>query len=796
MTYFTIIRRSLIAISALALSLILWLNGSFWYDAYLQRTDASELLQSIRLDDTLFKLSRDLSKERNLIHMMLNDTSAEIAVKQSALIELQDISHVLNSQLLEDIAIAMNTPSMVSRLTFEPAIVEDQIKSISIQWQSLKLARESILAQLALPPVNRDADLLQRIFDQYSTFVDTTQQLRRKLHITPRRNELSIENLQTLRATIWNFGEAIAREASLISGLMVIGEQATSKHISLIESFHSQELSNWRDLNDYVQHQGSNTDLVHSISRIEEQYFNEYVKLRNKILADLKTSKTTPVWLDQWLFVVNRINSQLDALDNKISIEVRTIGQDVEAHGVRRLIIDTTIVAICLLIGAAVIAVLNRIQHMATHDALTGLPNRIRFENLLKTALSGTNEHRVGLMIIDLDGFKQVNDRLGHSYGDQLLKQVADRLLDNSANDVTIARLGGDEFVVVNILRHSDQTLTDSAKIYVSILAREFDIEGKSVSIGASIGLCLSSDQIFTPEQLLKNADIAMYHAKAQGKNCFQMYDRAVCDEYQSRIQLELDLKQAIKEKQFKLQYQPQVNVRTHKVDGVEALIRWEHPEKGMIAPNKFIQIAEETNLISAIGDWVIDGACRQISIWSKNDLTKIKVAVNVSTSQFSRHGFVEFVETTCTKYNVDPRFLELEITESALSENIERVIETFNQLRALHIEIAIDDFGTGYSSLSYLQDLPVDTIKIDKSFIDRLNKQSDSSIAKTIVALAKACGLKTVAEGVETGCQREQITDLECDYIQGYFYSKPLNAAEIPQKISEINSPISNKAA
>ena len=433
---------------------------------------------------------------------------------------------------------------------------------------------------------------------------------------------------------------------------------------------------------------------------------------------------------------------------------------------------------------------------MATHDALTGLPNRIRFENLLKTALSGTNEHRVGLMIIDLDGFKQVNDRLGHSYGDQLLKQVADRLLDNSANDVTIARLGGDEFVVVNILRHSGQTLTDSAQIYVSILAREFDIEGKSVSIGASIGLCLSSDQIFTPEQLLKNADIAMYHAKAQGKNCFQMYDRSVCDEYQSRIQLELDLKQAIKEKQFKLQYQPQVNVQTNKVDGVEALIRWEHPENGMIAPNKFIQIAEETNLISAIGDWVIDEACRQISIWSKNDLTKIKVAVNVSTSQFSRQGFVEFVETTCTKYNVDPRFLELEITESALSENIERVIETFNQLRALHIEIAIDDFGTGYSSLSYLQDLPVDTIKIDKSFIDRLNEQSDSSIAKTIVALAKACGLKTVAEGVETDCQRKQITDLECDYIQGYFYSKPLNAAEIPQKISEINSPISKKAA
>jgi len=218
-TYFTIIRRSLIAISALALSLILWLSGSFWYDAYLQRTDASELLQSIRLDDTLFKLSRDLSKERNLIHVMLNDTSAEIAVKQSALIELQDISHVLNSQLLEEIAIAMNTPSMVSRLTFEPAIVEDQIKSMGAQWQSLKLARESILAQLALPPVNRDADLLQRVFDQYSTFVDTTQQLRRKLHITPRRNELSIENLQTLRATNWNFGEAIAREASLINTL-------------------------------------------------------------------------------------------------------------------------------------------------------------------------------------------------------------------------------------------------------------------------------------------------------------------------------------------------------------------------------------------------------------------------------------------------------------------------------------------------------------------------------------------------------------------------------------------------
>ena len=796
MTYFSIIRRSLIAISALALSLILWLSGSFWYDAYLQRIDASELLQSIRLDDTLFRLSRDLSKERNLIHVMLNDNSAEIAVKQSALIELQDKSYALKSQLLEKVAVAMSTPSLVNRLTFEPTIVKEQIKSIRSHWQDLKLERESTMSQLALSSEKRDGQLLQRIYDQYCASVDATQLLRQKLHITPRRNELSIENLQTLRTTNWNFGEAIAREASLISGLIVVGEQAKSDQLALIDSFHRQALDDWSELNNYVQHQGSNTDLVYSISRLEKLYFDEYVKLRNKILSDFETADTTPVWLDQWLFVVNRVNSHLDTFDEKISLEVRTIGQEVEAHGVRRLIIDTFVVVICLLIGVAVISVLKRIQHMATHDALTGLPNRIRFEKLLENALSGTNEYQVGLMIIDLDGFKQVNDRLGHSYGDILLKQVAGRLIENTDSDTTIARLGGDEFVLVSKISDSEQPFTDIARNHVSNLAREFDIEGKRVLIGASIGLCFSSKQICTSEQLLKNADIAMYHAKAQGKNCFQIYDRAVSEQYQTRIQLEIDLKQAIKEKQFTLHFQPQVSVQTQKVDGVEALIRWQHPEKGMIPPNEFIPLAEETNLISTIGDWVIDEACRQISLWNAEGLIDIKVAVNVTTSQFSRNGFVDYVKTTCEKYNIDAQFLELEITESALADNIESIVETFNQLRALQIEIAIDDFGTGYSSLSYLQDLPVDTIKIDKSFIDRLNENADNSIAKTIVILAKACGLKTVAEGVETEKQREQIANLDCEYIQGYFYSKPLSADDIPNKINEINASSTQRAA
>ena len=789
MTYFSIIRRSLLAISTLALSLILWLSVSFWYDAYLQRIDASDLLQGITLDDNLFRLSRDLSKERDLIHIMLTDSNSNHAVKKAALVELQGESFNHYEQVLRDISIALATRSLVNRLAFKPAFVEEQVESLRSQWKDLNLKREIALTQLSMPPADRDENLRQQVFKQFTASIDATQLVKDKLRITQRRTELSIDQLETLRTANWYFGEDIASEASIISGIILLGKRVTSTQLQMIKAIHSDALENWEELNFYVHKQGATSGLVDTIGRIEERYFVEYIELRDKILSDYQTLDSTPVWIDQWLFVVKRMHSQLDTLDEKISLEVRTNSQEVEAHAVRRLIIDTALVLICLLIGAAVVATLKRIQHMATHDALTGLPNRIRFENLLDHEFKERKDYRIGVIILDVYGFKRVNDRLGHSIGDQLLMQVASRLAKSTESGIVLARLGGDEFASIVKIYDDLESFTNTAEQYISVLAREFEVEGTRVQIGSCIGLSYSSDDTHSATELMKNADFAMYQAKAHGKDCFRLFDQDISDKYQYRIQLELELREAVKEQQFQLYYQPQFNVQTQKIDAVEALIRWDHPEKGLVAPDVFLPLAEETGLLTVIGDWVLDEACRQISVWNKGSLAGIRIAANVSAAHFSRPGFVEYVESTYRKHNIDPRSLELEITESALVDNMESVIETFNSLRAMNIELAIDDFGTGYSSLSYLQDLPVDTLKIDKSFIDRLDEDSENSIAKTIVMLAKACGLKTVAEGVETERQRSQISEFGCEYIQGYFYSKPMESSKVPQKIAEINA-------
>ncbi|WP_160725507.1 EAL domain-containing protein [Bacillus sp. USDA818B3_A] len=419
------------------------------------------------------------------------------------------------------------------------------------------------------------------------------------------------------------------------------------------------------------------------------------------------------------------------------------------------------------------------IKHLAFHDYLTGLPNRNMLESILSNGCMAVKD--IAVLFIDLDRFKIINDTLGHSMGDQLLKKVADRLKNSLTDKDLIFRQGGDEFIV--ILKDADREKAAAvANQIIDALSTPFKLNATEVFSSPSIGISLAREDGETVEALIKHADFAMYQAKKAGKKTYRFYS---CIKYQgdfNPLTMEMELHKAIKQKDFYLYYQPKVNLRTGKMFGVEALIRWNHVDWGIVAPSKFIPIAEESGLIISIGEWVLRQACTQNKSWQEKGYPPLVISVNLSALQFSHPGIVSTIEKVLKETGLDPQYLELEITES-MTIDIEHTISTLHELKKLGVSISIDDFGTGFSSLNYLKQFPVDTLKIDQSFVrELLNNTNDDTIVKTIISMAHHLQLKVVAEGIET---REQLVFLQqhlCDEGQGYFFSNALSAEKLPE--------------
>ncbi|MDE0856058.1 MAG: EAL domain-containing protein, partial [Nevskia sp.] len=426
--------------------------------------------------------------------------------------------------------------------------------------------------------------------------------------------------------------------------------------------------------------------------------------------------------------------------------------------------------------------------HLANHDALTGLPNRNLLNERIVQALSRARREgrSVGVLFLDLDGFKYVNDSFGHTLGDTLLKTVAARLRHAVRESDTVARLGGDEFVLVLDSGHAEEAEVVAAKL-VGIFSRPLPADGRSLHLTASIGISVYPQDGDSAEMLLKHADVAMYRAKERGRNSYQRYARAMSLETEERVRLENALRDAVEHQRFELHYQPQADLADGRVSGVEALIRWDHPESGMISPSRFIPLAEDTGLIMQIGAWTLDTACAQLARWRAAGHVDLTMAVNLSARQFHLHNVPQLVRQTLHKHRVPAQALELELTESALMLNAEGVVETLRELKAIGVSLAMDDFGTGYSSLSHLKRFPIDTIKIDQSFIVDLPDSEDAAlIVRAILAMARSLGLKTVGEGVESAEQLDFLGDNGCDTIQGHYFSRGCNAAAISRLLAE----------
>ena len=431
----------------------------------------------------------------------------------------------------------------------------------------------------------------------------------------------------------------------------------------------------------------------------------------------------------------------------------------------------------------------QELTQLALHDTLTGLPNRVLLADRIDQAMHKATAEGgcFALMFIDLDGFKPVNDAFGHHMGDQLLREVALRLRDDLRSQDTLARIGGDEFVLLVQLAEPDDALQVASR-QVGMISQPFRVSGHDLLISASLGIVLYPGNGQTAEELLMNADAAMYHAKGAGKNGHSFFDASMNSNARKQLQLLQDLRQALEQQQFRLFYQPKFDALKGTPVGAEALLRWEHPEEGLLLPDRFIALAEKTGLIIPIGDWVLDEACRQMRLWYEQGYQHWRIAVNLSALQFCHVGLVDSVAGALARHNLPANSLTLEITETTAMSDADASMEVLQKLSDMGVDLSIDDFGTGYSSLMYLKRLPANELKIDRGFVRDLEHDSDdAAIVSAIVALGQALGLRIVAEGVETDMQQSFLTRLGCDSLQGYLLGHPLPAEKFMADIGRL---------
>ncbi|MBL4712608.1 MAG: EAL domain-containing protein [Gammaproteobacteria bacterium] len=421
------------------------------------------------------------------------------------------------------------------------------------------------------------------------------------------------------------------------------------------------------------------------------------------------------------------------------------------------------------------------IRHMAQHDALTDLPNRSLFRERLEQSMATTQRHpgeMLAIMFLDLDRFKTINDTLGHHTGDALLIAVTERLKNVTRNVDTVARLGGDEFAIIQTGVHDTDGVVKLAQKIIDKVAEVYEFDGNEVNTSTSIGITLYPEDEKDADQLLQNADMAMYKAKRAGRNNFQFYCSEMHDEIQHSVNMEKDIRRALIADEFVMYFQPQINLANGTIVSVEALVRWQHPENGLVPPNEFIPIAEDSGLILPLGKLVLEKSCQWAKQWQDAGNAPLRVAVNLSAVQFNDPELVESITSILEKVGLAAEYLELEITESFLMENASKTIRTLNQLHDLGLMLAIDDFGTGYSSLSYLKRFPVNKIKIDQSFVNDITTDKDDAIiVRSVIGLGHNLGLNVIAEGVETEEQLRFLQINGCDEIQGYFIGKPMPA-------------------
>ena len=750
-----------LALGSVAATLILWLSTSFWLDAQRQYDDARRLAESVELGREIGAVARELGRWRTKALAALSDagdveTAAPFAAApgDDALVRLRGA--------LRRAGAAIDAPAFAEGLPRSPFALRASIDEAA-RLGALLADRHASVARRASTdvPATARARAVRSSLVLADRLVAELHALEDGLRFDPRVAIGRVRGLQRLHADARDFAEAAGIDASTEAEA---GRRATA----LAERLRSRAAA-------------PDTDPA----------------LADAVKALVRTWRPG--------LPATGTDEAAARLDGRIRSAIEAEARRSAAHGMRRMAIDTLLILVCFWIALASLRLLKNVQHQGWHDRVTDLPNRFRFEYLLERALddaarSGTV---VAALVLDVDRFTEVNASAGHGAGDALLRALGARLAERLGERGTLAALGGDEFAAVLPRVGSAATALAVAETLRLACREPFEIGAASVSVTLSVGVALpdapgersAGERGATAKALLGRADVALRRAKDDGRDRGQSFDHELAERERGRMRLERELRRAVPAGELELHYQPKVGAASGRVDGLEALVRWRHPERGLLPPGLFVPLAERSGSILAIGDWVLAEAVRRTAAWHREGLAPLRVAVNVSAEQFLEPGFVERVTGTLARHGLAPDRLELEVTESVAMGDVETVIDRLGRLRALGVSIAVDDFGTGYSSLQYLERLPLDVLKIDRAFVAGL-AGGDRSLVRTIVSMARSLELATVAEGVETPEQLARVLELGCDSIQGYLYSRPVPADEVPATVARIEAELASERA
>ena len=782
------IRGNLVLINVVVIGLILWLAVSFLHVAITQRNDAVRMQRNIDTERTIFQTSKILAHERDLysnyLHSNGSPTRQEVEQLKSASLDSDVMLSKMRAQIIQQTV----KDTVFEHMPTTRSVLREQLDELQRNTAKLNDYRNQSLAQSDLPANLRDNSVNSALFKNQTNIIASVVNLAKSLKYLPNTDSAAIAHYNELINEVLVLNVDLARMSTALNQEVITDISETSDKQLQIAVLNQQIERQLEQLFLTVQATDNSSQLALISIEAKRVYQENYLRINEGFHVDTASQKLNEMSLSDLRMVLTYVSTVTAELANATHSSIEVLVEEYASRAYRNLVIDIFLVALCFAITLASVALNRRIKRYAFYDSLTQLHNRLSFESTLEdSSISGP--HMQAVIFIDLDRFKSINDNYGHAVGDELLLEVASRLKVVCGTKYMLARLGGDEFAVFADDVPSEVHIEKMASDMVDALKDNYDIKDLSLNVGASAGVSISPLDCKCGIEMLRNAEIAMYHSKATKISGVFRFNQAMADSYRERLQLEADLRKGVKNNEFQLVYQPKVCTQSGQVKSVEALLRWSHPERGFVSPAQFIPVAEDNGLMGAIGHWVLNEACREIALLKSTTHQRMQVAINISAQQFGDHDFVGSVFSALDKYALDPECLELEVTESIVMTDVERVIAMLKLLKESGISIAIDDFGTGYSSLQYLQKLPLDTLKIDRAFITELeNHDPDSSVANSIVQLAKLFNLETVAEGVETVDQDLKIRSLGVHHIQGYLYSRPVLAKELPAVIDHLS--------
>ena len=782
-------RKHILIFSFALIALLFWLSVSFLSVAHSEKQNTDFLQNYVATDKVLRNASIMIAEERSESYWGmglngLNNPAQRLTPPRSR-------TDVAMEEVDRQYASVSALPKYGDNLRFHRAHIESMVNDIQDDVSRLGVIRDAVVHNLNLPITGRDKNLQTDVLAIYSDLVDKLEMLRYAATYASVKQSRATQNLFVISDAAWNIRLANHLLTAVFEGYLASG--ATARGQALIQA--NEHLNKLNENINTLRRIDSYANVDSELNALASELVNWHGEFYNERVSDITNAMSKGSVASYGHFEWRRVRREMAEHSEKLLNRIEKITfQSLEKAGKkakRNLLIDSLLVLLCAGLVCFAYWVVRRVHFQATHDALTSLPNRRAFvDNCHQMVARGTTKN-VALIKADLSNFKVINDMFGEDAGDMLLQQVAGRLPTVVSSPHFVSCLGGDEFALLVENTANKENATQIAKKLAETVSGQYQVDGQSIQLKTSVGLACYPEDAKVGADLIKAADLALQESKQTAPGTVTRYNTKIADAFHQRQEMETELGLALERNEFELHYQPQFDVDKQAVEGVEALIRWRHPDRGLVSPFNFIPVAEEAGMMTSIGEWVINEAIRQSVIWKNDEDLHLRMSVNVSVHQFVDGDIVGIIQNALSKAELDPRYFEIEITESVAMFDVGSVIEKLNALHGTGVRIALDDFGTGYSSLSYLRDLPLDTLKIDRSFVTEIDEgcRTQKLLLNSIASMAKQLNLHTVAEGVETNSQLQKVCALGIDTVQGYYYSKPVVADDLPGDVKAIDA-------